>query len=72
MSSAIAVLLVRLASWPVDRAFTNYYLKRSWREWLWIRVARRIVKPLLRLSLKVDQDAAVQQMIEEAWWGDGS
>lgn len=69
MRDYLARALVRYVSGWYDQSFEAHYqcqfLESKQAAWLG-RVSEKLLLPL---ALRIDRNAAAQQMVEEAWWG---
>lgn len=70
--SARTYLAIRIVRWVgawFDREFTAHFECQFAYSGVLRRVARLAEKIGLPLALRLDREAAAQQMVEECWWG---
>jgi hypothetical protein len=65
----LARALVRWASNWIEAAYSaSMRGMPRWEAW-WAAGARRVQRFAFPIALRLDHEAAVDQMIEECWWG---
>ena len=69
MRARLADRLVRVAAWPVDRAYYSGQVHgHKRRERMWARLTR-LTRYSLRLAIRIDAETASERIVAECWWG---